>query len=270
MSSALTEKISSAAFLDLSHAADTLHWRLPVVEKTTGGRGSLFGGVGLAAGIVALEQATKKPLVWATGQFLSITQQPLMLDLEVVLPAIGRSVTQGRVVGRLGDREVITVLGACGLRPSIYEGLWETMPDVERPENCESLQRHHDSPSLHEHVDIRIARGMFGFSGHGTATDDGRSLLWTRMPGVKHDAGALAIIADYMPSCLGNALGKVMGCTSLDNTIRFANLTDSEWILCENKIDFVGNGFAFGTMQMWSESGILLATASQSMIVRDM
>ena len=29
--------------------------------ENTGGRGSLFGGAGLAAGIVALEQATEKP-----------------------------------------------------------------------------------------------------------------------------------------------------------------------------------------------------------------
>ena len=263
-------KISSAEFLELVHSVDTLRWQLPVIEKTTGGRGSLFGGVGLAAGIVALEQASKKPIIWATGQYLSLTQQPVMLDLEVILPAVGRSVTQGRVVGHLGDQEVITILGACGTRPDLHEGIWTSMPDAPRPEDCVDSEREMESESLHRHVDIRMARGMFGFSGEGTATNDGQSLFWARMPGVRHDAAALAIMADYMPSCIGTALGKVIGCTSLDNTIRYANVVESEWILCDNRVEFIGNGFAYGTVHMWSDTGILLATASQSMIVREM
>jgi hypothetical protein len=55
-------KVSSTDFLEKSHPVATLKWQLPVVPKTTGGRGSLFGGAGLAAGIVALEQATEKPI----------------------------------------------------------------------------------------------------------------------------------------------------------------------------------------------------------------
>lgn len=252
----------------MSHPVSTMKWQLPVVPKTTGGRGSLFGGAGLAAGIVALEQATGKPIIWATGQYLSLTQQPVTLDLEVILPAQGRNVTQGRAVGHLGDKEVITVLGACGERPNVAEGIWDTMPESKSPEESMVLERHHDDQTIHEHVDIRIAKGMFGFSGAGEPSGDNTSLLWARMPGVEHDAGALAIIADYMPSSLGNAMGKIMGCTSLDNTIRIANHESSEWILCENKIEFVGNGFGYGHVNMWSETGTLLATASQSIIVR--
>jgi acyl-CoA thioesterase len=109
---------------------------------------------------------------------------------------------------------------------------------------------------------------MFGFSGAGEPSGDNQSLLWARMPEVEHDAGALAIVADYMPSALGNALGKIMSCTSLDNTIRIANHAPNEWILCENQIEHVGDGFGYGRVNMWSESGILLATASQSLIVR--
>ena len=90
------------------------------------------------------------------------------------------------------------------------------------------------------------------------------------MKDVDHDIGALAIIADYMPSAVGNALGRVMGCTSLDNTIRVANRAESEWVLCENHIDFLGDGFGYGNVRMWSDSGVLLATASQSFIVREM
>ena len=262
------EKISSAEFLEMSHPVASMQWKLPVVPKTTGGMGSLFGGVGLAAGIVALEQASGKPVIWATGQYLSITQQPVMLDLEVKLPAVGRNVTQGRVVAHLGDREIITILGACGERPQEFEGAWETMPDVPPPEDCEPLERHHEGGTIHEYVEVRIARGMFGFADAGTPSGDNNSILWARMPKIHHDPGALAIIADYMPSAFGNALGQILSCTSIDNTIRFAEHVDSEWVLCDNRVSFAGNGFGYGRVNMWSDSGVLLATAGQSAILR--
>ena len=252
----------------MSHPVDTMRWRLPVVPKTTGGRGSLFGGAGLAAGIVALEQATGKPMRWATGQYLSLTQQPVMLDLEVILPARGRYVTQGRAVGHLGQQEVITILGAAGERPSMADGIWEQMPDVPAPDDCQKLQRDNREQTIHAHMEVRIAHGMFGFSGDGEPSGGSGNRLWVRMPEVEHDAGALAMIADYMPSALGDALGEVIGCTSLDNTIRIANHRPSEWILCDNRISWAGDGFAYGHVNMWNEEGELMATASQSMIVR--
>ena len=265
-------KISSAEFLDMHHPSATHQWQLPIVERNTGGGGSLFGGVGLAAGVIALEQATNKPIVWATGQYLGITQLPSALDLELVLPAIGRNVTQGRVVGYLADsnprKEIITILGACGERPHVANGLWLKPPVVPRAEDCAILDRHHEQESLHNHVEIRIAHGMFGFSGAGEPSGDGGNALWVKMPNVEHDRGALAIIADYMPSALGNALGHAAFCTSIDNTIRYANTANSQWVLCENHMDFVGDGFGYGSVNMWNEEGVLLATASQTVIVR--
>lgn len=261
-------KQTCAAFLALGHAADTRRWSLRLGPRVSGGRGSLFGGAGLAAGIVALEHATAKPVVWATGQYLSITRPDETLDLEVVLPAVGRNVTQGRVVGHVGEREIITVFGAAGERPSTAEGCWEQMPDAPEPEACPEIPQRHEGESIHGHIELRLARGMFGFSGFGRPTDDGRSLLWARMPGVEHDAAALAIIADYMPSVVGNALGRIMHCTSLDNTIRFGRLEPTEWVLCDNRMEYAGNGFGHGSVHLWSQAGALLATASQSMIIR--
>ena len=259
---------SCAEFLALTHPVDTRRWQLKVDESMTGGRGSLFGGVGLAAGIVALEQATGKPVVWATGQYLSITQQPVTIDLEVQIPAQGRNVTQGRVVGHVGAREIITVIGAVGERPAVASGCWVDCPAAPPPRDCPVIDRAHEGDSIHKHVELRLARGCFGFSMFGEPTDDGRSLLWARMPDIEHDSAALAIIADYMPSVLGNALGRLAHCTSLDNTIRFAERRPSAWVLCDNRMEFVGAGFGHGTAHLWSEDGALLATGSQSVIVR--
>lgn len=260
---------SCAEFLALNHPIDTQRWQLALTPMVSGGRGSLFGGAGLAAGIVALEHATNKPVIWATGQYLSLTRLDETLDLEVLLPAIGRNVVQGRVVGHVGDREIITMLGAAGARPSAAEGCWAAFPAPPAAGDCPRVPHGDGNESLHEHIEVRLARGSFGFSGFGTPSDDGRSLLWVRMPEVEHDAGALAIIADYMPSVVGNAMGRIMHCTSLDNTIRFGRLEPTRWVLCDNRMEYAGNGFGHGTVHLWSETGTLLATASQSMIVRD-
>ncbi len=260
---------TSADYLNLQRHGDR-SMRFALEGRHTGGRGSLFGGVGLAAGIVALEEITDKPVIWATGHYLSLTNLGETIDLDVQLPAVGRSVTQGRMVGHVGDREVITVIGALGARPLPVNGNWVEYPEnVPAPEDCPQISRPDESDSLHKHTELRLARGMFGFSGMGTPSpEDGRSLLWARMLNMKQDAGALAVIADFMPSCLGNALGRIAYCTSLDNTIRFGNLVDTDWVLCDNRMEYVGDGFGYGTVHLWAQDGTLLATASQSMIVR--
>lgn len=264
---------SSRDYLDLQPGDGEAgkSWRLPLAPRYTGGRGSLFGGVGLAAGIDAMVRATDKPVIWATGHYLSLTQTGEVIDLDVQLPAVGRTVTQGRVVGHVDDREVITVIGALGAKPHPVGGTWVDHPrDVPPPEDCDLIERPTDeSDTLGRYTEIRLARGMFGFSGQGIANaESGRSLLWVRMIGMDQDAGALAIIADYGPSVLGNALGRTMYCTSLDNTIRYGTLVDTDWVLCDNRMEYVGDGFGYTTIHLWSQDRTLLATASQSMVVR--
>ncbi len=265
---------SSTDFLNLDRHGDTDRWSLPLTPALSGGGGSLFGGAGLAAGIQAIERTTGRPAVWATGQYIARTQPGEVMDLEVTIPSQGYTVSQGRMVGHVGDREIITVLAAVGERPELSRAIWATPVDVPGPEECSPLERSFgedgDEESMHRHVDVRVARGMFGFVDGGTPSGDERTTIWARMPGVQNDPGALAIMADYGPSALGNALAKQTSCTSIDNTIRFADPagSDGAWVQLDNQIEFVGNGFAHGTTLMWSQGGRLLAVASQSMIVR--
>lgn len=265
----MTASQSTADFLGLEQTGDRT-WRFPIASHTTGGGGSLFGGAGLAAGILAFEQASGHPAVWATGQYIARTEVDSVLELTVELPAVGRTVTQGRVTGRIDGAEIITVLGAAGDRDEVAHGMWEPLPDAIDPDESLPIDRDHEEESIHRDIDIRMARGMFGFEPAGEPSGDHRSLLWARMRDVRHDSAALAILADYMPSALGNALGRRMNCTSLDNTIRFTTPCAQEpgaWVLLDNRIEFVGRGFAKGSALMWSEDGELLATASQSMTV---
>ena len=68
--------MDAVAFFGMEPTADPRHWRLPVVPSLCSGLGALFGGAGLGACVEALEQATGRPLVWATGQYLSYAATP--------------------------------------------------------------------------------------------------------------------------------------------------------------------------------------------------
>jgi acyl-CoA thioesterase len=58
------------------------------------------------------------------------------------------------------------------------------------------------------------------------------------------------------------------GNSSLDNTLRVYRLVPTEWVLLDIRIDAVARGFGHGIVHIWAEDGTLLATASQSTIVR--
>jgi acyl-CoA thioesterase len=82
------------------------------------------------------------------------------------------------------------------------------------------------------------------------------------------DAGLLAIMADHVPSGIGAALGRNAGGNSLDNTIRFLRIVPTEWVLCDITITGISGGFAHGDIRLFAQDGQLMATASQSMILR--
>jgi len=266
--------MTTAEFLGLTGAGDTTHRLTMTGHLLGGGSGSLFGGVGLAAGVIALSEVAEQAPVYATCQFASTVGAPDELVFETEILAKGRTASQGRVVGTSGDRTILTILGATGDRREDHRLIWRQMPEAAPPDACEPLARTHETESLHEHVDVRMARGMFGFApedaaGRGTASGDASTMFWARMPNVQHDAAALALIADYLPSGVGNVLDRRVFCSSLDNTIRFVEPidpdTDSEWILCESHIEFVAAGFATSRGFLWSRDGRLLASANQSM-----
>jgi acyl-CoA thioesterase II len=271
----MTTKSRTAEFLGLRRVDDANNddaYDMPMRNPLMGGGGaSLFGGAGLAAGVELLAEVTGRPPIWMTAQFVSQITPPSVLRLVVGESMRGNGVSQGRVDGTTNGRTVIAMIGACGTRREVHRGTWRTMPSVKAPEDCEEVIRFPETESMHDQVDIRMAEGMFGFTETGKPTGTERSLLWARLPRVAHDAAALAIIADYMPSAVGNALLQRVHCTSLDNTIRYTAPIeagdDDEWILCENHIEFVGAGFANGTGFLWRPDGQLLATLSQSLTV---
>jgi acyl-CoA thioesterase len=262
--------MDAVAWLGLEPTADPLRWRLPVVPGISTMGNFLFGGCGLGAAIGAMEGATERPVIWATAQYLSYARPPAVLDIDVTVPQAGRQTSQARAVGRVGDTEILTVNAALGLRPLEVGGEWAQRPEVPPPAECPV--RHHrveQEHSIMTRLDQRLAVGRDLDDLDGTQTDDGRSAMWVRLPELLEMSGAaLAILGDYVPFGIGQALGLRAGGNSLDNTLRVARLVPTEWVLLDIRVHAVANGYGHGLVHLWAEDGTLLATASQSTIVR--
>jgi acyl-CoA thioesterase len=256
-------------FIGLEPTHNPHRWVLPITPAVCTGGGFLFGGCGLAAGIAALEGTTGRPVVWATSQYLSFARPPETMDVDVTIAEHGHRVTQARAVAHVVDREILTVNGALGSRPLAVNGQWEEMPAVPPPSECAPrAYRNPRDDSIMQRLDMRLADGRDFREFDGTP-GSGRSAMWARIPDVLDmSAATLAILGDYVPFGVGQALGQMAGGTSLDNTLRVARLVDTEWVLLDIQVHTIQQGFGHGLVHLWSEDGTLLAIASQSCVVR--
>ena len=266
--------MDSRGFLGLEQSHNPYRWWLPVVPRVCTGGGFLFGGCGLGAAISAIEGTSGREVVWATGQYLEYAKPGEVMDIDVRLAVEGHQITQARAVCHVGQREILTVNAALGNRPIEQRGQWAQMPDVPPPGECED--RPHRMPvagTVHEYVDQRVAKGR-DFDALDGTPGDGQTLMWAQVPSVietethQVDATTLAILGDFVPMGVGQALGVRGGGNSLDNTIRVCRLVPTQWVLLDIQIHAVERGFGHGLVHMWAEDGTLLATASQSCIVR--
>jgi acyl-CoA thioesterase len=232
--------------------------------------GFLFGGCGLAAAISAMEGTSGRETVWATAQYLSYAKPGEVMDVDVTLAVEGHQMTQARAVCHVGNREILTVNAALGHRPLEMSGQWEHMPDVPPPGRCpERPFRDNVDGTINDRLEQRLAKGKPFEQLDGTQ-GDGQTLMWARIPDVFDgvDATTLAVLGDFVPMGVGQALGVRGGGNSLDNTLRVVHLVPTQWVLLDIRVHAVERGFGHGLVHMFAEDGTLLATASQSCIVR--
>lgn len=262
--------MDSRSFLGLQQSHNPFRWHLEVTRGISTTGNFLFGGSGLGAAISAMEGTSGRELVWATAQYLSFAKPGEVMDIDVTVAVEGHQMTQARAVCHVGNREILTVNAALGYRPLEAAGQFETMPTAPPPDQCE--RRTHRLPSdgtINDRLEQRLAKGRPLDELDGTP-GDGQTLLWARLPDVIEgvDAAALAILGDFVPMGVGQALGVLGGGNSLDNTLRVVHLVPTEWVLLDIRVHAVQRGFAHGLVHMYAEDGTLLATASQSCIVR--
>lgn len=263
--------MDAVEFLGLQPTHNPNRWILPISPGiATAGR-FLFGGCGLAAAICALEGTTGRPVVWATGQYHAFAMVGEIMDIDVEVVAGGHFTTQARVVCRVADREILSVSAALGSRPLEFSGQFTTMPRVPSPEESPvRVSRWEVNDTVMERMDIRLAKGRQWEELDGTTVPDGRSAIWVRLKGAKVNSAILAVIGDYVPYGIAQAMGRWTRSNSLDNTLRVINVVETEWILADIRVHGVRGGFGHGLVHLWSQDGTLMATASQTAIVREL
>jgi len=257
-------------FLGLQPTHNPNRWFLPVVPGLSTGHSFLFGGCGLAAAITAMESTTGRPLIWATAQYLSYARPPSVMDIDVTVPIAGRATSQARAVAHVAETEILTVNAALGVRDTAAAGSWVQRPDVPPPDECGPRSFRMDvEDSIMRRLEVRVASARDFTEFDGVPSADGRSSLWARIPELlEPSAATLAILGDYVPFGIGQALGQPAGGNSLDNTLRIGRIVPTEWVLIDVRIETIANGFGHGHVYLWAEDGTLMATASQSTIVR--
>jgi acyl-CoA thioesterase II len=223
----------------------------------------MSGGSCLGLAISALEAATGRALIAASAQFLSPLKSGDTFRIETALAKAGRSVAQASAVLLRDDAVCVSVTAALGESAATETRQWARPPDAPPPDLCAPLPFiRNDAGDLHSHLDVRMVPGSAG-------PDTGGLVFWVRMDGAITSA-VLAAIGDYLPECVHWSLGRPAGATSLDNSVRVLSREQTPWLLCESQLFAVAGGAFHGRMNIFAQSGALLAVASQSGLVREM
>lgn len=230
----------------------------------------VFGGVLFGSALAALEDHLQRPVIWSTIQFLGPVRPEETQELTIEVPSPGRTISQARVVGGVGAREIFLATAALGLRDEPLDHSWDAPPEVPPPEACETakLWPHGQEPgTLLETLEMRIVPGAFAETEPtGQLADSGRTVFWVRArQDLPMDISVLALCGDFTPYALSKALGGGLGGVSLDNTLRVLRRVETDWILCDARIQGIRSGFAHGDIRLFARSGELMGIGSQSM-----
>jgi acyl-CoA thioesterase len=235
---------------------DDGRWSFELTSGLTRHDGKLFGGTGIAVMVATMEAATGRAALWTTVQFAGSADLGARVDCRVEVLATGKRTSQVRMTATAGDRVVLAAIGATGAAGTgPIEAQMPTMPAMPAPQESAAWVRWHGNdderpPSWTDLVEMRHA-------GEGGA-------IWTRMRSGVHTRAAIAFLADMVPSSVARAAGKMGGGTSLDNSLRFGRLVDTDWILLDMDPWFATGGYLHGAARAWAQDGTLLGVASQT------
>lgn len=262
------------AFLGFLEGDEPGHLRLPVGPHLVRPDLRLYGGSAVSASVAAAERVTGRDALWMTTQFVSTVTQGHELDVNVEVLAPGRRTNQVRVTGTGPDGVVFASLGATGITGSDLNGTFEHRPEVSGPDPAAAGSSlfgprsgpvfPEDAPGWHRVVELHPAEIV-----DHPDPGPGRMAMWMR----RRDGGPItpavaAYMADFVPISVARGLDVAAFGTSLDNTIRVGAFVETEWMLLDLRPHLAFGGYGHGVVHLWSESGHLLATASQTASMR--
>ena len=256
-------------FLNLRIDKATSTANMPVAAENCTALGFLYGGAALASAIESMEQLTERPTILATCQFNNFAKVGGDLSFKVEESVRGHNVCHASLRANIGEVPAFKVLASFGERSIETQAQFVEMPYLDSPENCPAFGSGRiktDKPCIDRRIEFKVARGSL----RKDKAVEGQMALWARVPELNRISSAsIALMADYLPVSAGSLLGRAAGGNSLDNSLRILKVEQSEWLLCDCELRGIQNGFGHATMNVWSQSGALLAVASQSFIFRE-
>lgn len=239
----------------------------------------LYGGTAIAVSITTAELVTERPARWMTTQFVATAPPDEEISVVTEVLAPGRRTNQVRVTGSNEAGEVMFAsLGATGhARATGVSGTFEAAPVVATPDESEPWLSPISGMARLAGVQIPSmpALELVGFTtiiefrqpeilSHPDP-GPGRLCLWARRKDrVPLTAATAAFIADMVPLSIAYGAGVMAGGMSLDNTIRIGAFEETEWVLVDLRPHLAAGDYGHGNAHLWSESGHLLGTASQT------
>jgi len=229
--------------------------------------GKLFGGTAIAVAVALAEVETARPVLWTTVQFIAgDTQIGDRFECTTEVLAEGRRAAQVRVTARVEGREVFCALGATAHRkPEAIEAAFERFPFVPTPEEAAPFLfpippgLRAGSAAAWRNIEMRSAPPL-----EGSVVAQDHLTIWARVPGRQATPAVMAYLADMVPLSIARASKRAGGGSSIDNTMRFSGATADEWVLLELDPHLASGGYGHGGVLVWSPSGELLASGSQS------
>jgi acyl-CoA thioesterase len=236
--------------------------------------GALYGGTGAAASVMAMEAATQRDALWVVTQFVAQAHVGETLDVEVEPLALGGRIAQLQVTGTVGNRTIFRSLGAAAHpRPGGLTGQYLPMPTVTPPGDsgpapfgpppedggsAEGDEAREGEVAFTRRLEFRQASYL-------GEPPPGATALWARLRGIDELTRAgVAYVADMVPTAVARAAGKLGAGFSLDNSLRFADVPPTEWVLLDLRGELASHGYGHGSLTAWTPDGTLVATGSQT------
>lgn len=270
---------SDADFLGLTPAGPDGHYQFTVSNHLARLDGKLYGGTAIAVSITAAELVSGRPGLWMTTQFVSTAPADATISVVAEVLAPGRRTNQVRITGTDESGDVMFAsLGATGHhRPDGLTGTFENPPEVSAPVDSVSWATPFMAVLRNAGVNVELP-AMPSTTGFASVLEfreptihqhpdpgPGRICVWVRRRDGKAVTPAMAAyIADMVPLSVAHACGAVAGGISLDNTIRIGSFEPTEWVLVDLRPHMAVGDYGHGAAHIWSETGHLLATASQT------
>ncbi len=226
--------------------------------------GVLYGGTGAAAAIMAMEAATQRGTIWVVTQFVAPARVGEHINWVVHTLAQGGRIAQLQVVATVDDRTIFCALGATAdPRPGGLTGQYDTMPNVTSPEDSPPLRQR---PAAMELPDLGFHRNLeFREATLDAGQPSGTVALWARLTsGAELTRARVAYVADMVPMAVARGAGKWGAGFSLDNSMRFATIAPTDWVLLELHGQVASHGYGHGSLSAWTVDGTLVATGSQT------